>query len=181
MRWWCVLKCYVIVLYLASWGKKFLMQLDCQLWQSGIENFNKWFKCLVSWPLICTHENLLMSGYVQWMILLSTDIKIYWKKLILLIFFFEVSKINLFWYTWIFSHCQDIFCYFTGFFFNFFFYNNLSKYWIKVNFCLGCWSGLIAWVFVIIQALYNNKMLFWVQCSPNLSYQRSSKRISYVL
>lgn len=96
MRWWCVLKCYVIVLYLASWAKKFLMQLECQLWQSGIENFKKWFKCLISWPLICAHENLLMSGYVQWMILLSTDIKIYWKKLILLIFVSKYLKLIYF-------------------------------------------------------------------------------------
>lgn len=152
------------------------MQLECQLWLSGIENFKKWFKCLIIWPLICAHENLLMSGYVQWMILLSMDKKIL-KKNDLIDFIIQVSKINLFWYTWIFSHCQDIFCYFTGFFF----YNNLSKYWIKANFCLGCWSGLIAWVFVIIQALYNDKMLFWVQCSLNLSNQNNSKRISYVL
>ena len=108
------------------------------------------------------------------------SIKIYWKKLILLIFFSEYLKLIYFDILEYFHIARTYFATLQDLFY-FIFYNNLSKYWIKVNFCLGCWSGLIAWVFVIIQALYNNKMLFWVQCSPNLSYQRSSKRISYVL
>lgn len=71
------------------------MQLECQLWLSGIENFKKWFQCLIIWPLICAHENLLMSGYVQWMILLSMDKKIL-KKMILLILLSKYLKLIYF-------------------------------------------------------------------------------------
>lgn len=139
-----------------------------------VQVFNKLALNMRTWKFadvwLCSMDDSVIYGYKN--LLKKIDlIDFFFSKYLKLIYFdileyFHIARTY-------FATLQDLFY--------FIFYNNLSKYWIKVNFCLGCWSGLIAWVFVIIQALYNDKMLFWVQCSPNLSYERNSKRISYVL
>lgn len=74
-----------------------------------VQVFNKLALNMRTWKFadvwLCSMDDSVIYGYKNLL-----------KKIDLIdFFFFQVSKINLFWYTWIISHCEDIFCYSTGF------------------------------------------------------------------